>query len=203
MLTTTGGRGCNTGRMLPDPAVQLRLAIPEDDAFIVEMARHASVVEDWPLPDAQSEDVRTLLPAAGDVSIVAAKAGGRRVGAVWTLHNEPPLRVGPAGVPLPELCIAVVPDMRGSGVGSALLDALRAMRRNPDRTVPERPCAQPRAKAISTQGFRGDWPGPGPPRHSYAEGSVMAMASVRVRPMTTDATHASSWPYPIGGRGMT
>ncbi|MET0451817.1 MAG: GNAT family N-acetyltransferase, partial [Mycobacterium sp.] len=37
---------------------------------------------------------------------------------------EPPLRVGSAGVPLPELCIAVVPDMRGSGVGGALLDAL-------------------------------------------------------------------------------
>lgn len=112
--------------MLPDPAAQLRLAIPEDDAFIVEMARHASVIEDWPLPDAESEDVRSLLPAAGEVSIVAVEAGGRRLGAVWTLHHEPPLRVGPAGVPLPELCIAVVPDMRGSGVGSALLDALLA-----------------------------------------------------------------------------
>lgn len=124
MLTTTGSGGCNTGRMLPNPAVQLRLAIPEDDVFIVEMARHASVIEDWPLPDAESEDVHSLLPAAGEVSIVAVKTGGRRVGAVWTLHNEPPLRVGSAGVPLPELCIAVVPDMRGSGVGSALLDAL-------------------------------------------------------------------------------
>ena len=70
MLTTAGGRGCNTGRMLPDPAVQLRLAIPEDDVFIVEMARHATVIEDWPLPDVESEDVRSLLPAAGEVSIV-------------------------------------------------------------------------------------------------------------------------------------
>ena len=56
--------------MSPDPAVQLRLAIPEDDAFIVEMARHASVIEDG-----------GTVASLRDGSIVAVKAGGRRVGA--------------------------------------------------------------------------------------------------------------------------
>ena len=35
--------------------------------FIDEMARHASVIEDWPLPDMESEDVHSLLTAAGGV----------------------------------------------------------------------------------------------------------------------------------------
>ena len=58
--------------------------------------------------------------------IVAVDAAGRRVGAVWTFHNDPPLGVDTAGVSLPELCIGVVPDMRGRAVGSALPDALFA-----------------------------------------------------------------------------
>lgn len=114
-LTTAGGRGCHTGRMSHDSAVHLRLAIPEDHALIVEMARHASVIEDWPLPDVESDDVQTLLPAAGEVSIVAVDAVGRRVGAVWTFHDEPPLRFDSAGVPLPEHCVAVVPDICVAG----------------------------------------------------------------------------------------
>ena len=31
-------------------------------AFIVEMARHACAMEDWPLPDADSEDTFNVLP---------------------------------------------------------------------------------------------------------------------------------------------
>ena len=50
------------------------------DVFIVEMARHASVIEDWPLPDVESEDVHSLLPAAVEVSIVAVEAGGGQWG---------------------------------------------------------------------------------------------------------------------------
>jgi hypothetical protein len=41
---------------------QLRSATNADSAFIVEMARHACIIEDWPLPEADSEDVQDLLP---------------------------------------------------------------------------------------------------------------------------------------------
>jgi GNAT superfamily N-acetyltransferase len=104
----------------------MRSATSEDAGFIVEMARHACVVEDWPLPDAESEDVLSVLPPAGVVPIVAVDAAGVSVGAVWMFHNDPPLRVDATGVSLPEFCIAVAPGRRGRGVGGALLDELFA-----------------------------------------------------------------------------
>jgi GNAT superfamily N-acetyltransferase len=39
-------------------------------------------------------------------------------------RHDPPLLVEADGVPLPELTIAVVPEMRGRGIGGALLDEL-------------------------------------------------------------------------------
>jgi hypothetical protein len=36
------------------PAVQLRAATAGDEAFIVEMARHACIIEDWLLPEPRS-----------------------------------------------------------------------------------------------------------------------------------------------------
>jgi hypothetical protein len=48
--------------MPPAPKVELRSATVGDAAFIVEMACHACVIEDWPLPDADSEDTQSLLP---------------------------------------------------------------------------------------------------------------------------------------------
>jgi GNAT superfamily N-acetyltransferase len=90
------------------------------------MARHACVIEDWPLPDADSEETQSLLPGSGDVAIVAAAAGDTKLGAVWTLHHEPPLLIDSCAVALPELTIAVSPEMRGYGVGGALLDELVA-----------------------------------------------------------------------------
>jgi hypothetical protein len=56
--------------------MRLRNATTDDLDFIVEMARHACVIEDWRLPDAESEDTRSLLPGSGDTAIVAAVAGG-------------------------------------------------------------------------------------------------------------------------------
>lgn len=102
----------------------LRSATIEDAAFIVEMARHACVIEDWPLPDADSEDTQGLLPDSGDTIIVAEGEMGVKVGAVWTFSHDPPLLVDSDGVGLPEITIAVVPQMRGKGVGGTLLDEL-------------------------------------------------------------------------------
>jgi ribosomal protein S18 acetylase RimI-like enzyme len=106
--------------------MRLRSATSEDAAFIVEMARYACVIEDWPLPDADSEEVQSMLPQGGEVPIVAVDAADFWLGAVWLFHNDPPLRVDAAGGSLPELCIGVAPAMRGRGVGGALLDALFA-----------------------------------------------------------------------------
>jgi ribosomal protein S18 acetylase RimI-like enzyme len=103
---------------------RLRSATNADSAFIVEMARHACVIEDWPLPDADSEDVQGLLPRSGDIAVVAEDAAGISVGAVWTFDHDPPLLVNDDGVALPEITIAVTPANRGNGVGSALLDEL-------------------------------------------------------------------------------
>lgn len=110
--------------MPPAPNLRLRSATTEDAGFIVEMARHACVIEDWPLPDADSEDTQSLLPGSGDMAVVAVDATGVRVGAVWTFHHDPPLLVDTDGVFLPEVTIAVAPDMRGNGVAGALLDEL-------------------------------------------------------------------------------
>jgi GNAT superfamily N-acetyltransferase len=116
--------GCNNWPVSLDPTIRMRSATPEDAAFIVEMARHACVIEDWPLPDADSEEVQSVLPPSGEVPIVTVDAAGFSIGAVWTFHNDPPLRVDAAGVSLPELCIGVAPGRRGRGVGGALLDEL-------------------------------------------------------------------------------
>jgi GNAT superfamily N-acetyltransferase len=120
--------GCNNRPMSPEPSNRLRLATSDDAAFVVEMARHPCVVFDWPLPDADSDEVLSLLPPRGEVPIIANDTGGDQLGAVWTFLNDPPLRTDAAGVALPELCIAVAPGHRGRGVGGALLDALFAHR---------------------------------------------------------------------------
>jgi ribosomal protein S18 acetylase RimI-like enzyme len=46
------------------------------------------------------------------------------LGAVWTIHHEPPLLVDADAGSLPELTVAVAPEVRGNGVGGALLDEL-------------------------------------------------------------------------------
>lgn len=106
------------------PGLRLRPARSADEPFIVDMARYACVIEDWPLPDPDDDEVRGMLPRAGATAIIAEDGVAGPVGAVWTWHNDPPLRLDAAGHSVPELCIGVVPGRRGTGIGSALLDAL-------------------------------------------------------------------------------
>jgi ribosomal protein S18 acetylase RimI-like enzyme len=115
---------CHNRRMSPAPAVQMRAATSDDEAFIVEMARHACIIEDWPLPDPDDEEVLSMLPPPGEVPIIAVDPTGVPAGAVWTWHNDPPLQVDAAGSSVPELCIGVAPGRRGAGIGGMLLDAL-------------------------------------------------------------------------------
>lgn len=93
----SGWTCCDDWPMFPDLDVQLRSATTEDAGFIVEMARHACVIDDWPLPDAKSEDAQSLLPGSGDTTIVAASATGDRFGAAWTSCHDPPLVVDADG----------------------------------------------------------------------------------------------------------
>ncbi len=108
------------------PAVRLRAATIADHAFVVEMARHACIIEDWPLPDPEDDEVLRMLPAEGEIPIIAEDRPGEPVGATWTRHNDPPLWLDAGGESIPELCIAVAPGRRGTGIGGVLLDALFA-----------------------------------------------------------------------------
>jgi GNAT superfamily N-acetyltransferase len=112
--------------MSPDHEVRLRAATAADGAFVVEMARHACIIEDWPLPDPDDDEVLSMLPPAGEVPIIAEDPTGLPLGATWTWHNDPPLRRDATGESVPELCIGVAPGWRGAGIGGVLLDALFA-----------------------------------------------------------------------------
>jgi GNAT superfamily N-acetyltransferase len=106
--------------------LDLRSAVTgADRAYIIEMARHACVIEDWSLPEPDSEDVESLLPRNKDVAIIAADTDpGTDVGAVWTFDHDPPLIVHGDGTAVPAVAIAVTPTRRSRGIGAALLDAL-------------------------------------------------------------------------------
>lgn len=94
--------------------MQLRRATPQDQAFVVEMARLACTLEDRPLPAADSPDVLALLPGP-DLAVVATDDGGRPVGAAWWHLHEPPLLRDARGEPVPALVMAVIDEERRKG----------------------------------------------------------------------------------------
>lgn len=154
---------CNNLGMPAESAVRLRAATIDDRSFIVEMARHACVIEDWPLPDPDDDEVLELLPPRGVVPIIAEENGGEVVGAVWTYLSNPPLRVDDAGAPLRELCIGVVPERRGAGVGGLLLDALFVdLARHFDMMCTNVHVRNPAKRLYERKGFRADGQGNGP-----------------------------------------
>lgn len=143
--------------------IVLRAATADDDSFVVEMARHACVIEDRPLPDSDDDEVLEVLPPAGVVPIIAEDHSGTPVGAAWTYYGSPPLRCDAAGVPLPELCIAVVPGRRGAGVGGMLLDALfAALTDDHDAVCTNVHVRNPAKRLYERKGFRGVGQGNGP-----------------------------------------
>ena len=143
--------------------VVLRAATADDDSFVVEMARHACVIEDRRLPEPDDDEVLEMLPPVGVVPIIAEDHDGTPVGAVWTYYGSPPLRRDAAGAPLPELCIAVAPGRRGAGIGGMLLDALfAALAEHHDAMCTNVHVRNPAKRLYERKGFRGVWQGNGP-----------------------------------------
>lgn len=153
---------CQNPAMTPARIV-LREATAADDSFVVEMARHACVIEDRPLPDSDDDEVLEMLPPAGVVPIIAEDHSGTPLGAVWIYYGSPPLRCDAAGAPLPELCIGVAPGRRGAGVGGLLLDALFvALTKDHDAMCTNVHVRNPAKRLYERKGFRGAGQGNGP-----------------------------------------
>jgi ribosomal-protein-alanine N-acetyltransferase len=80
-------------------------------------------VEDWGDPRIASY-VRGW-GRRGDVAVIAVDDDGRRLGAAWfRLFSEEEPGFGFVDAETPEISIAVAPDSRGRGIGTALLEAL-------------------------------------------------------------------------------
>jgi GNAT superfamily N-acetyltransferase len=135
--------------------VPVRAGEPSDAAFIVEMARLASVLEGDPLPTVDDPAVLRGLPPSPDTAVVALDDDGRPVGAAWWHVRECSLVVTPDGVPVPEIVVAVAPVARGCGVGRRLLDGLaaRAAAFGYDRLALNVHIRNPAARLYSRAGF--------------------------------------------------
>ncbi len=135
--------------------VPVRAGEPSDAAFIVEMARLASVIEDRPLPSADDPELVQMLPPSPDTAVLALDHDGHPVGAAWWHFPDCPLVVTPDGAPVPELVVAVTPYDRGRGVGRCLLDALaaRAAEHGYDRLALNVHIRNPAARLYSRAGF--------------------------------------------------
>jgi GNAT superfamily N-acetyltransferase len=140
--------------------LEIRLAQPDDEPFMWDMAWQATAVDDgmrrlgreaaFAIPH-----VRHYLEGwgrTGDAAVVAV-VDGQRLGAAWyRLFPAEDPGWGFVATDVPELSIGVAAEARGRGVGGALLDALLTLarergyravslsvdRRNPARRLYER-----------------------------------------------------------------
>ena len=103
----------------------------QDVRFLRDMLHHAYYWKER-APDAGPGPVALYVKAwgrPGDAAVIAIE-GGFPVGAAWyRLFGRERPGYGFVDERTPELAIAVVPNARGKGVGSALLDALLARAR--------------------------------------------------------------------------
>jgi GNAT superfamily N-acetyltransferase len=135
----------------------IRAAQPADEAFIIEMARLAAVIEDQPLPPAAT--VTHMLPTTLDTVLVATTAAGTPIGAAWWHFHDPPL-LDPT---VPEMGLAVLATERGRGVGTTLIAALAAKAASThDRIVLNVHVRNPAIRLYSRNGFEVAGRGRGP-----------------------------------------
>jgi hypothetical protein len=71
----------------PAVSVSYRNVRP-DESFVVEMARHASTIEDRPLLSVDDPAVQAMLPLSPDCAVIAVDVSGRRLGAAWWLERD-------------------------------------------------------------------------------------------------------------------
>lgn len=107
-------------------AVVVRRGGAQDTRFLRDMLHHAYYWKER-RPDAGPGPVQLYVKAWGrpDDTVVIALIDGFPVGAAWyRLFKSGKQGYGFVDERTPELAIAVVPNARGKGVGSALLEAL-------------------------------------------------------------------------------
>ena len=109
-------------------AVVVRRGGAQDVRFLRDMLHHAYYWKER-MPDAGPGPVQLYVKAwgrAGDTAMIAL-LDGFPVGAAWfRLFKETAPGFGFVDEQTPELAVAVVPNARGQGVGSALLTSLLA-----------------------------------------------------------------------------
>ena len=113
--------------------IEIRDARADDLPFLWEMLYEAAAVN--PGVRAMGKERALALPAhrkyleawgrTGDQALVAVDLAARRIGAAWyRCFSEEEAGYGFVAPGIPELSVAVTPDMRGKGVGRALVENL-------------------------------------------------------------------------------
>lgn len=107
----------------------IRTANPTDQAFITDMQYEAFFVppggDPFPRQILEEPHIRPYHEQfgdrSGDIGVIAETVDGRPLGAAWVRQVK---GYGFVDADTPELGIAVIGDRRGTGVGTALLNAL-------------------------------------------------------------------------------